>query len=140
MKAIVRAGVTAAALLLPAVASAQFIWRPDAEWRTLETGHFIVHYPREFARWTLDMAEQLESVRSAVGREVGSVPAERVTVMVTGPPHLRCRPRPAWQRSQRQGSGRVRDESGRVRPERMKRTLQDTPGAKRMTSGSAGAE
>lgn len=85
MKAIVRAGVTAVALLLPAVASAQFIWRPDAEWRTLETGHFIVHYPREFERWTLDMAEQLESVRSAVGREVGSVPAKRVTVMVTDP-------------------------------------------------------
>lgn len=85
MKALVRACATTAALLVPSLTSAQFIWRPDAGWRTLETPHFIVHYPRDFERWTLDMAEQLESVRSAVAREVGSVPAKRVTVMVTDP-------------------------------------------------------
>ena len=85
MRRLSRACAAAAALLLPTLASAQFIWRPDAEWRTLETAHFVVHYPREFERWTLDMAEQLESVRAAVGREVGSVPSARVTVMVTDP-------------------------------------------------------
>lgn len=72
-------------LLLPSSLVAQFIWRPEASWRTLETQHFLVHYPREFERWTLDMAQQLEAVRTAVGREVGSVPSKRVTVMVTDP-------------------------------------------------------
>lgn len=85
MEGLARACVSAAALLLPSLASAQFVWRPEAEWRTLETAHFVVHYPRDFERWTLAMAEQLEAVRAAVGREVGSVPSARVTVLVTDP-------------------------------------------------------
>ncbi|HEX2716484.1 MAG TPA: hypothetical protein VHM67_02325 [Gemmatimonadaceae bacterium] len=83
-----RAAVLALALALGASASplhAQFLWRPDAEWRTIETEHFVVHYPREFEEWTRAMAERLEGVRAAVGREVGSVPRERVAVLVTDP-------------------------------------------------------
>lgn len=83
-----RAVVFALALALGASASplhAQFLWRPDAEWRTIETEHFVVHYPREFEEWTRAMAERLEGVRAAVGREVGSVPRERVAVLVTDP-------------------------------------------------------
>lgn len=71
--------------LLPLPARAQFVWRPDADWRTLQTPHFTVDYPREYAEWARAMAERLESVRSAVGREVGSLPRERVTVLVTDP-------------------------------------------------------
>ncbi|HEX2781671.1 MAG TPA: hypothetical protein VHM30_19355, partial [Gemmatimonadaceae bacterium] len=83
-----RAAVLALALALGASASplhAQFLWRPDAEWRTIETEHFVVHYPREFEEWTRAMAERLEGVRAAVGGEVGSVPRERVAVLVTDP-------------------------------------------------------
>ncbi|HET9002374.1 MAG TPA: hypothetical protein VFN39_00110, partial [Gemmatimonadaceae bacterium] len=66
-------------------AAAQFVWRPDADWRTLRTEHFTVVYPREFEGWARTMGERLESVRSAVGSEVGSLPRKRVTVLVTDP-------------------------------------------------------
>ncbi|HEX8849668.1 MAG TPA: hypothetical protein VF761_09060 [Gemmatimonadaceae bacterium] len=71
--------------ILPSAARAQLAWRPDADWRTLRTAHFTVDYPREYEDWARAMAERLESVRSAVGREVGSLPRERVTVLVTDP-------------------------------------------------------
>ena len=70
---------------LPEAAAAQFVWRPDADWRTLRTEHFTVVYPREFEAWSRTMAERLESVRTAVGSEVGSLPRKRVTVLVTDP-------------------------------------------------------
>lgn len=74
-----------AAALLPRPAAAQFVWRPDADWRTLSTPHFTVVYPREFEGWARTMGERLESVRTAVGSEVGSLPRKRVTVLVTDP-------------------------------------------------------
>ncbi|HEX2781116.1 MAG TPA: hypothetical protein VHM30_16570, partial [Gemmatimonadaceae bacterium] len=73
------------AAVVPAAAHAQLAWRPDADWRTLSTEHFTVNYPREFETWAREMAERLESVRGAVGREVGSLPRRRVTVLVTDP-------------------------------------------------------
>lgn len=75
----------AAVALLPRVAAAQLLWRPDADWRTLGTAHFTVVYPREFEAWARTMGERLESVRTAVGSEVGSLPRRRVTVLVTDP-------------------------------------------------------
>ena len=74
-----------AVALSPLVVGAQFAWRPDADWRTLRTPHFVIDYPREYEEWARAMAARLESVRSAVGREVGSLPRERVTVLVTDP-------------------------------------------------------
>lgn len=62
--------------------------RPHADWRTVETAHFIVHYPREFADWTLPMAARLESVHAAVSALIGSQPADRVTVIVEDPLNL----------------------------------------------------
>ncbi len=80
------AGAALLALSLGArSAGAQFIWRPDADWRTLDTEHFSVHYPREFEEWARTIAERMEGVRSAVEREVGSVPRERVAVLVSDP-------------------------------------------------------
>jgi hypothetical protein len=75
----------AATALLPRPAAAQLLWRPDADWRTLSTPHFTVVFPREFEEWARTMAERLESVRTAVGAEVGSLPSKRVTVLVTDP-------------------------------------------------------
>lgn len=75
-------------LLAPAAAAgAQSLGipRPHADWRTVRTEHFIVHYPQEYAEWTLPMVEQLESVHAAVSAMVGSQPAERVTVIVEDP-------------------------------------------------------
>ena len=59
--------------------------RPHADWRTVETRHFIIHYPQEYAEWTLPMVEQIESVHAAVSAMIGSQPAERVTVIVEDP-------------------------------------------------------
>src|SRR5688500_10020620 len=81
--------VFAALMLLgsAAEASAQGLGlpRPHADWRTVETRHFIVHFPRAFAEWTLPMAEQLESVHGAVSAMIRSQPADRVTVIVAHP-------------------------------------------------------
>ncbi|MFL5560431.1 MAG: TolB family protein [Gemmatimonadaceae bacterium] len=82
---VVAALLLVAALFFPRNASAQFVWRPDANWQTLRTPHFTVVYPSEFSEWARTMAERLESVRTAVGAEVGSLPAKRVTVLVTDP-------------------------------------------------------
>lgn len=75
----------AALALAPRPARAQFVWRPDADWRTLDTPHFTVVFPNEFSDWARTLAERLESVRSAVGSEVGSVPRKRVTILITDP-------------------------------------------------------
>ena len=81
--------VLAGLLLLgsAAEASAQGLGlpRPHADWQTVETRHFIVHYPKEYSEWTLSMAEQLESVHAAVSAMIGSQPTERVTVLVEDP-------------------------------------------------------
>jgi hypothetical protein len=67
------------------VAFAQSPTRPTLDWRTVETEHFIIHYPTRLSDWTLDMAEHLESVYTAVSAFVGSAPADRVTVLVDNP-------------------------------------------------------
>lgn len=59
--------------------------RPFADWRTVETDHFVVHYPHEMAEWTLPLVTRLESVHTAVSNLVGNVPARRVTVVVVDP-------------------------------------------------------
>ena len=74
----------AAALALPRPAQAQAT-RPWLEWRTLRTEHFDVHFPAELEPWTRDVASRLEGVYAAVGGLVGSVPQERVTVVVDDP-------------------------------------------------------
>jgi len=84
-RAALAAFVASAALLVARPAGAQFVWRPDARWQTLRTAHFTVVFPAEFDDWARTMAERLESVRTAVGAEVGNLPRRRVTVMVTDP-------------------------------------------------------
>ncbi len=77
----------AAALLLAALgatlpAAAQ---GPEAEWRTVETPHFRVHYPAASEAWSRRLATRLESVRAAVGDEVGYTPPQRIDVVVADP-------------------------------------------------------
>lgn len=59
--------------------------RPFASWRTLQTAHFVFHYPRELEDWTRFVAARIESVDSAVSRVVGYTPRARVTIMVEDP-------------------------------------------------------
>jgi Tol biopolymer transport system component len=58
---------------------------PDRPWRTLETEHFIVHFPADKAEWTLPVAARLDSVHSAVVALTGNAPPRRTTVVVVDP-------------------------------------------------------
>jgi hypothetical protein len=76
------AALAAAVFAHPAAAQAV---RPWLEWRTLRTAHFDVHFPAEMEPWTRDVAERLEGIYTTVGGLVGSVPEQRVTVVVDDP-------------------------------------------------------
>ncbi|HYK02150.1 MAG TPA: hypothetical protein VE974_10365 [Thermoanaerobaculia bacterium] len=69
-------------LLLATTAAAQ---SPSAEWRTIETAHFRVHYPREYEEWAVRAAGRLESIREAVSAEVGFAPPQTIDVVVMNP-------------------------------------------------------
>jgi hypothetical protein len=58
---------------------------PAADWRTIETPHFRVHYPAESEAWARRSAARLESIRERVAAEIGYTPAERVDVLVSDP-------------------------------------------------------
>lgn len=72
----------AAAVLLGPFLYAQ---APSAAWRTVETPHFRVHYPDEYAEWALRAASRLESIRTEVAREIGFAPPQRIDVLVVNP-------------------------------------------------------
>jgi hypothetical protein len=74
----------ALALVMAPVASAQQLPRPTADWRTIETPHFVVHYPAEMAAWTEPIVPRLEAIHDAVNAAVGFEP-ERTTVIVDDP-------------------------------------------------------
>jgi hypothetical protein len=69
------------ALLLPS-AQAQ---GPSADWRTLTTSHFRVHYPASSEAWARRAAARLDSIREQVVAEVGYAPLEVVDVLVSDP-------------------------------------------------------
>ncbi|HEX5719997.1 MAG TPA: hypothetical protein VF179_27830 [Thermoanaerobaculia bacterium] len=58
---------------------------PAADWRTIETPHFRVHYPAESEAWARRSAARLESIRERVAAEIGYTPAETVDVLVSDP-------------------------------------------------------
>jgi WD40-like Beta Propeller Repeat len=58
---------------------------PAAEWRTIATPHFRVHYTAGAAGWAERAASRLESVRSAVVKEVGFAPETVTDVLVMNP-------------------------------------------------------
>lgn len=58
---------------------------PSADWRTIETPHFRVHYPREYEAWSMRAASRLESIREEVSREIGFTPPQVIDVLVTNP-------------------------------------------------------
>ncbi|HEX8617711.1 MAG TPA: hypothetical protein VF911_09030 [Thermoanaerobaculia bacterium] len=69
-------------LLIATSAAAQ---SPAADWRTIETPHFRVHYPREYEEWSTRAAERLEAIREAVVAEVGYAPPQTIDVLVVNP-------------------------------------------------------
>lgn len=59
--------------------------RPWLDWRTIETEHFVFHYPIAYRTWTQTLAQRMEGVRSQVAQVVGFVPLRRVHVVVDDP-------------------------------------------------------
>ncbi len=58
---------------------------PAADWHTLTTAHFRVHYPATSETWARGAAARLESIRQRVVDEVGYDPPEVVDVLVSDP-------------------------------------------------------
>jgi hypothetical protein len=58
---------------------------PADDWRTVETPHFRVHYPRDYEAWSLRAASKLESIRSAVAGQTGYAAETRADVIVVNP-------------------------------------------------------
>jgi hypothetical protein len=68
--------------LVAAAAAAQ---GPAADWRTVETRHFRVHYPAPFEAWALHAAGEIEAIHAGVTGFVGHVPARKIEVVVFDP-------------------------------------------------------
>lgn len=58
---------------------------PAADWRTITTAHFRVHYPHQYEAWTRRAAEHLESIRDAVVKETGFAATQKTDVIVMNP-------------------------------------------------------
>jgi hypothetical protein len=70
------------AVLLAAPLQAQ---SPSADWMTITTPHFRVHYPRDYEEWATRAARRLESVRTIVSEEIGFVPSQTIDVLIVNP-------------------------------------------------------
>ncbi|HNX50076.1 MAG TPA: hypothetical protein PLS53_11840 [Thermoanaerobaculaceae bacterium] len=70
---------------LVGAAAAAVAQGPDAEWRTITTPHFRVHYPAPAEAWTLRASGRMEAIRERVAAEVGYAPPQVVDVVVEDP-------------------------------------------------------
>jgi hypothetical protein len=66
-------------------AEAQPAPRPWLDWRSVETEHFVLHYPVAYREWTLALAQRIEGVRDQVTAVVGFSPARKVHIVVDDP-------------------------------------------------------
>lgn len=78
-------GVLLVGLAVLARARAGQAQSPSADWRTLQTAHFRLHYPAPAEAWTRQAAARLEAIRERVVAEVGYTPPEVVDVLVQDP-------------------------------------------------------
>lgn len=74
------------ALYLTAVPlGAQDIIRSAADWRTIRTQWFDLHYPTDSEAWAQDLAPRLDAMRDAIAALVGYAPRERTTIVIDDP-------------------------------------------------------
>jgi hypothetical protein len=62
-----------------------FAQGPAADWRTVTTAHFRVHYPAGYEAWSMRAATRLEAIHAAVSDEVGFHPPQVIDVVVSNP-------------------------------------------------------
>jgi hypothetical protein len=75
-------------LILPLfllVAAPLIAQAPHADWRTIETSHFRVHFPVEFEEWAREAVGRLEGMREPLIAEIGYAPAGKIDVLVMDP-------------------------------------------------------
>ena len=74
------------ALMFRAVpGAAQGFVRSWLPWRTVETKHFVFHYPVELEAWTQYVASRADAIDSTVERIVGYAPERKTQVVVDDP-------------------------------------------------------
>ncbi len=69
-------------MLCSSALSAQAPW---ADWRTIETAHFRVHFPARFEAWAARAASAMEGIHERVTGFVGYRPPKRIDVLVEDP-------------------------------------------------------
>lgn len=72
----------------PATLTAQGLVRAWLPWRTIETEHFVFHYPLELEEWTRALASRADGIQAVVGHLVGYVPPHKTHVVVDDPYEL----------------------------------------------------
>lgn len=71
--------------LVAAPLPAQDIIRSAADWRTIRTEWFDLHYPTDTEAWAQQLAPRLDAMREAVAALVGYAPRERTTIVIDDP-------------------------------------------------------
>ncbi len=71
-----------AGLLLSGATHAQ---SPSADWRTIETKHFRIHFPVAFEPWARHAASAIEGIHERVAQYVGYGPPRLIDVVVKDP-------------------------------------------------------
>jgi len=77
-----------AALILACASSAPLAAQvevPSLKYRTFETPHFRIHYEPELEAWARQVAERMESVRTAVADRVGYAYPHKIDLVVEDP-------------------------------------------------------
>ena len=69
-------------LFLTSLATAQ---SPSADWQTIETPHFRIHYPAPFEAWTKRAAARIEAIHERVTGFIGYAPGRPIEVLVHDP-------------------------------------------------------
>ena len=59
--------------------------RADADWRTITTAHYRIHFPAPFEPWATEMARRVESIHGRVTGIVGYMPGPTIDVVVMDP-------------------------------------------------------
>jgi WD40 repeat protein len=76
---------TLAGALLLLAASISTAQSPSADWKTIETAHFRIHFPRPFEAWARRVATRIELIHTRVTEYVGYVPTRPIDVVVEDP-------------------------------------------------------
>lgn len=58
---------------------------PSEDWRTIETEHYRVHFPKDYEVWARHAAGKLEEIRTMVTPVIGYEPSEITDVVVADP-------------------------------------------------------